>query len=357
MKIRSRIKDYTLEMFPECLTRRGELLGRLKFDRYFYFVDRAFYETYKAQIDTFVGTDFCLQIVADERNKNYLRLADYYRALIEKGITRNDCLITFGGGILQDISGFVASTLYRGLRWVFFPTTLLAQADSCIGSKTSINFDDGKNLIGSFYPPDAIFVDPSFCDTLSDSCFRSGLGEVIKFHLLSNPQQYDLLERYLASESLRRSPLFPDIVQSTLEIKKSYFEEDEFDTGRRNLLNYGHCFGHALESASNFSVAHGEAVIVGMGFANLLSQRRGVIPPKTYQEFESILARYYPHFALNHIPVENLIRYLKKDKKRVGSQLTMILVKGIGCSFKADDITEQEIINTYHHFLEIYPLS
>ncbi len=142
MKIRSRIKDYTLEMFPECLTRRGELLGRLKFDRYFYFVDRAFYETYKAQIDTFVGTDFCLQIVADERNKNYLRLADYYRALIEKGITRNDCLITFGGGILQDISGFVASTLYRGLRWVFFPTTLLAQADSCIGSKTSINFDD-----------------------------------------------------------------------------------------------------------------------------------------------------------------------------------------------------------------------
>lgn len=97
MKIHSRIKDYTLEMFPECLTRKIELLRRLKINKAFYFIDRAFYDTYKAQVDTFVGTDFCLQIDADERNKNYLRLADYYRALIEEGITRNDCLITFGG--------------------------------------------------------------------------------------------------------------------------------------------------------------------------------------------------------------------------------------------------------------------
>ena len=277
--------------------------------------------------------------------------------LIENRFTRNDVLLTIGGGILQDISGFVASTLYRGIKWVFFPTTLLAQADSCIGSKTSVNFGDSKNLIGSFYPPDMIHIDARFCHTLTDEYFNSGVGEIIKFHLLSDNKGYARLKEYLLSSDLCETSRLNKIILSTLAIKKSYFEGDEFDTGRRNLLNYGHCFGHALESASNFGVCHGEAVLVGMGFANLMSLKRGIMYKEKYDEFEAIFQKHYPRFDLSSVSADVLIEYLKRDKKRVGKDLTMILAEDIGKHYKSDDIKEFEIRNVYHEFLKGYPVT
>ena len=355
MKITSKIKEYTLEVLEDCLSRKAQVMGRISCGRPFYFIDQGFYRIYESQLSSFVGSDFCLLIEATEHNKSYLRLADYYRALMEAGFTRNDCLVTWGGGILQDISGFIASTLYRGVKWIFFPTTLLAQADSCIGSKTSINFDDSKNLIGTFYPPDLIIADFKFTSTLSDADFNSGLGEIIKFHLLADRRRFGLLKKFLDSGDLRQSPDMKKIIHATLEIKKSYFEADEFDTGRRNLLNYGHCFGHALESASCFAVAHGEAVLVGMGFANLISSRRGLMAKNVYEEMESMLRPYYPRLDWSKITVEEIIHYLKKDKKRVGGDLTMILARDVGDSAKYDDLKDQEMASAYADFLKIYP--
>lgn len=355
MKIQSKIKDYSVDMIDSLLTKKEEVFADLKYDRLFYFVDRNLYRCYEEKLKHFIGDDFCLIIEALETNKEYMNLASYYKALIENSFTRNDILVTIGGGILQDISGFIASTLYRGIKWVFFPTTLLAQADSCIGSKTSINFDDSKNLIGSFYPPDAIFIDTTFCETLPPEYFNSGLGEIIKFHLMSDEKSYRLLREYLASPDLRHGELFKTIIWSTLQIKRSYFEGDEFDTDRRNLLNYGHSFGHALESASNFAVCHGEAVLIGMGFANLLSLKRGFMTKGKYDEFEHIFRRYYPQFDITKISVNDIIFYLKRDKKRVGKDITMILSEDIGKQRKYDDIKKSEIQETYLQFLKKYP--
>lgn len=354
MKICSKVKNYSAEMTGGVLGRKDELLKDFPYDRLFYFVDENVFSIYNKELRSFIGEDFCLVVSATEENKSYLKLADYYKALIDARFTRKDILVTFGGGILQDISGFIASTLYRGIKWIFFPTTLLAQADSCIGSKTSVNFGDSKNLIGSFYPPDAIFIDHSFCETLTDEYFNSGLGEIIKFHLMSDARGYDLLKKYLASSDLRHSEYFKPIILSTLEIKKSYFQEDEFDTGRRNLLNYGHCFGHALESASNFAVCHGEAVIAGMGFANLLSMKRGIMSYEKYKEFDKILESFYPRFDLSKISVATLIKYLERDKKRTGKDLTMILSEDIGKQYKYNDIKESEIQDVYNDFLKEY---
>lgn len=353
MKIKSKIKEYSVTLVEDSLKKRAELFRGFK-GRLFYFVDEEFYRLYKKSLQGFTGKDFCLPIKAVETNKSYQALGAYYEALIESGFTRQDCLVTFGGGILQDISGFIACSLYRGVPWVYFPTTLLAQADSCIGSKTSINFKDSKNLIGTFFPPDQIYIDVGFCETLSDEYFNSGLGEIIKFHLLSDEKHYATLKKYLASPNLRTSPYFKEIILSTLEVKKSYFEEDEFDTGRRNLLNYGHCFGHALESASGFTVCHGEAVIVGMGFANLMSLRRGILSAARYEEFENILKRFYPRFDLSRIAAEDLIHYLKRDKKRVGTDLTMILTKDLGDHVKLHDIKEEEFHAIYKEFSSHY---
>lgn len=360
MIIQSKLKKYYLEIIDNLLENMADLFENLKEDlkyrRRFFFVDRRFYELYADQLKTSIGQDFCLKIEASESSKEYLNIAPCFKELIEAGFTRNDLLITIGGGILQDLSGFVATTLYRGIKWVFIPTTLLAQADSCIGSKTSINFKDSKNLIGTFYPPDRIFIDVSFCQTLTDSYFNSGVGEVIKFHLLSDDRKYGLLQEYLAHDNLRDPHELELIILSTLHIKISYFEEDEYDTGRRNLLNYGHCFGHALESATRFAICHGEAVLVGMGMANIISLRRGLMTSETYEEFESLLRKYYPRFNIKAISIDDTIRYMKQDKKRIGKDLTMILAKNVGDHIKVDDIKSDEIRNSFGAFIRQYPL-
>ena len=340
MQISSNVKDYTVTSIDEVLTKRGEVFEEFAGRRLFFFVDDSISEHYGEKLRAFTEEDFCLVIRAHESEKEYRKIADYYQALIDAGCTRNDVLVTIGGGILQDISGFIASTLYRGLRWVFIPTTLLAQADSCIGSKTSINFGDSKNLVGSFYPPDRVYIDSGFCASLTDEYFNSGVGEIIKFHLLSNGEGYATLREYLSQSNLREQNLLGDITLSTLQVKKSYFEEDEFDTGRRNLLNYGHCFGHALESATDFGVCHGEAVIVGMGFANLVALKRRLMTQAKYDEFEEIFKKHYPKFDLAAISVDDIIKYMKKDKKRVGKDLVLIMGSDVGEFDKFTDVTD-----------------
>jgi len=354
VKIQSKLKDYTVEFNDNILEKKENVFSKYQYNRLFYFIDTNINRYYGSCLKQFVGNDFCYAIEAQETAKEYLNIAQYYRLLIDKNFTRNDILVTIGGGILQDISGFIASTLYRGVKWIFFPTTLLSQADSCIGSKTSINFEDSKNLIGTFYPPDAIYIDTTFCSTLTDEYFNSGVGEIIKFHLMSDDKRYARLKEFLAYFDLRNTPFLKKIIRSTLEIKKSYFESDELDTGKRNLLNYGHCFGHALESASNFQVCHGEAVLIGMGFANLLSVKRGLMTQDKYEEFEQIFQRFYPRFDLSSISVERIIRYLKRDKKRTGKDLTMILSRNVGEQVKLDDIKVSEIEHIYKLFLEVY---
>jgi len=354
MKIESKIKNYYVEMLDNVLDKPNQIFLDLKYDKLFFFIDEKVYNIYKKRIDVFKKDNNFILINAIEHNKEFNNLSNYYNVLIENNFTRKDILVTIGGGILQDISGFIASTLYRGIKWIFIPTTLLSQADSCIGSKTSINFEDGKNLIGSFYPPDKIFIDVNFCSTLTYEYFNSGLGEIIKFHILSDQKRYKILKEYLSSNDLKSGSSFKNIIMSTLEIKKSYFESDEFDSGRRNLLNYGHCFGHALESASDFKISHGEAVIVGMGFANLLSLKRGIITKEKYLEFEEIFKKHYPKFDFSEINVDDIVYYLKRDKKRDGKKLTMILAEDIGKHYKYNDIKEEEVKQVYAEFTKFY---
>ena len=144
MRIESKVKDYSVEMRANIIKNKESILSNFSYDRLFYFIDLNVWHLHKKELDELIKDDFCLNIEALESNKEYINIAEYYRVLLNKGFTRNDILITIGGGILQDISGFIASTLYRGIKWIFLPTTLLAQADSCIGSKTSINFGDSK---------------------------------------------------------------------------------------------------------------------------------------------------------------------------------------------------------------------
>lgn len=354
MTIHSTFKDYTVDFVDEVLGKRQWLVAKRPESRYFFLIDSAIPKLYENALLEFVSGDFRLDIEALETNKEYTALARFYSALVEAGFQRRDTLVAIGGGILQDITGFIASTLYRGIPWVFLPTTLLAQADSCIGSKTSINLGKTKNLLGSFCPPNAIAIDVGFGATLSNAYFTSGLGEIMKYHLMVDDAAYQKIKTYLGAPNLRVREVLDPIMCSSLEIKKTFIEGDEFDTGRRNLLNYGHCFGHALESASDFAVSHGQAVIIGMGFANLLSLRRGLIAPEVYEDIEQNFRPHYPRFNLAGVSIDALLTYLARDKKRVGKALTMILCRGIGGQEKFDDLTEEEVRATHNAFLARY---
>ena len=285
---------------------------------------------------------------AIEENKTFDYVKEIYDFLISKSVKRNLTIISIGGGITQDITGFVASTLYRGVNWIFVPTTFLAMTDSCIGSKTSINYDKYKNLMGTFYPPQKIYINTSFLNTLEKLDFFSGIGETIKFQLMKEeyPKNFqEVLETIDKAIKTPESRL--EIIHDNMSVKLNYMEGDEFDLGRRNLLNYGHCFGHALETSSKYYVPHGIAVNIGMIFANLVSVTRNLanISDVNFVNQNILLPNIPLTMREEDFDQHVLLEAMKNDKKRVGQNLTVIIPDQEFKMIKVDDVTETEFIS------------
>jgi 3-dehydroquinate synthase len=293
-----------------------------------------------------IAPERILQLSAQEQYKDLFTVMRIYEFLLTFDAKRQLHLVSMGGGIIQDVTGFAACTLYRGIRWTFVPTTLLAQADSCVGSKTSLNFADAKNSVGSFYPPQQIFICTDFLKSLPPVAIDSGIGEIIKFLLLTDLEPPSLPKIKRLVEAVRNGNVVEAIYETHL-VKKSYIAQDEFDTGKRNLFNYGHCFGHALEASSHYAIAHGVAVTIGMWFANIISVMRGYLTPARHQQ---LVAEFFaPNIsvvmAAEYLQPTAIIQALKRDKKRVSAQLTMILlVDDAFTASKKDDIDSTEII-------------
>lgn len=307
--------------------------------------DANVYRLYRTLFDHWFPEDEVVLFEAVEANKNIdgvLALCDRVMASAAK---KNLTIISFGGGIVQDVTGFLASVLYRGVNWVFVPTTLLAQSDSCMGSKTSLNHRHFKNLLGSFYPPSTVYVDSRFIDTLSETDFYSGIGEIVKLHLMGGCGTAEAIVGEIAAIAAGDRSSLPALVRRSLEIKYSYIKDDEFDTGRRNLLNYGHCFGHALESASDYAVPHGIAVVVGIVFAELIAVRRGIrTPDRARRTIEELLLRCI-HCPLKeaYFDREKILKAMKMDKKRIGEGLPLIVATEQYEMVKLTDLTPAEL--------------
>lgn len=278
-------------------------------------------------------------IDANEETKSYLGIEPIINILLDKNLKKNSILVAIGGGITQDITCFVANTFMRGLTWNFIPTTLLAQADSCIGSKSSINFGSYKNLLGSFTPPKKIIISNNFLTTLNEKEIRSGIGEIIKLYLIDGK----LIDNEIIKNNLEYH------LYQTLQIKKSFIEQDEFDTGIRNILNYGHCFGHAIESATNFNIPHGIAVSIGMDIANQISYEMNLINETRLLSIRNILKSNYEPYSTYPIKIETLFLALKKDKKNMGDMINIILPMN-------DQIIKKSFINDVEFFNKITKL-
>jgi 3-dehydroquinate synthase len=274
-----------------------------------------------------------LLIEATEPNKSLAHVSEVIDVLIAAGVRRNHRLVAVGGGIMQDITGFIGSVLYRGVPWVFYPTTLLAQNDSCIGSKTSINVGDGKNQLGTFYPPTEIVLDTAFLKTLTPEDIKSGLGEVIKVHLLDSRERAEFALERVGKAEQDDDAMF-ELIVSSLAIKKRVIEIDEFDRDYRNIMNYGHTFGHAIESLTDYGVPHGQAVVMGMDIADFVSRRLGMLSDADYEFMRSLIVLDWPDYDLSGLDLEAYGKALSKDKKNVDAQVTAILTEGPGEMFK-----------------------
>lgn len=353
MIIKSSIRDYSVE-FVETGEFMDNLIGK---PQHIFIIDRTVWDLYKSGTFKKIPVNQTVIQPISEDLKNLESVSKLYDHLITLQAKRNITLVVLGGGILQDICGYVASTLYRGVKWIFIPTTLLAQADSCIGGKTSLNYKNYKNLIGTFFPPSEIIIYPEFLLTLSELDYYSGLGEVVKLHIMGGKAKTEEIRSQLPLLRKKDIPFLKRAIAESLLIKKGYIEEDEFDSGRRNLLNYGHCFGHAIETISNFEIPHGQAVVVGMIMANLVSRCRGVLFHETHEYIYKELLK--PSLFISKKQFEfnpdDLIQAMKKDKKRTGADLALIMMDEKFNFIRVNDLTEQEVQKAISEFRDATP--
>jgi 3-dehydroquinate synthase len=355
LKLKSNIRDYEVEF---CET--FDFIDDLKhLEKKVFVIDKNIYNLYQRYFNNIAENELFL-FDAIEEKKTLDSVEELYRFLAQKDAKRNITLISFGGGITQDVTGFVASTLYRGIKWIFVPTTFLAQADSCIGSKTSLNFEKYKNILGGFYPPNKIYIQPKFLDTLTTKDYYSGIGEVIKFALLKEAYPKDFQSIIEMIDRLKNKQDRLLTIKKTMEVKKAYIDEDEFDTGKRNLFNYGHCFGHALENASHYEIPHGIAVTIGMVYANIVSLGRRLLSEEKYEFLnEKLLLPNIP-IALEAGQFDKtvLLESMKNDKKRVGKDLTIVIpVDDDMRARKIDDLTEEEFTKAYKQLIQVLELN
>lgn len=270
-------------------------------------------------------------IEATEGAKSLDALSPSIEWLLQSGFRRDCLLLVVGGGVLQDLSCFIASTLFRGVRWSLVPTTLLAQCDSCIGSKSSINVGHFKNQLGTFYPPHEVLLAFDVLRSLPPDEIRSGLGEVIKLHLIDGDEAVSRLRPKLAGYAAQPSFL-SEMVWDSLAIKQRFIEEDEFDKGVRNLLNYGHTFGHAYESATDYAIPHGISVTLGVLTATFFSSRLGWVSDEYFQGLAEWLVPYYAPYQQTMLAAdpEQVLAAMRLDKKNTGDTLGCILTRGAG---------------------------
>lgn len=321
MKIRSHAKDYNVDIIKNL-----NFQNIIKAQKVFIVIDKIVFNTYKRTLFDGIDSNDVFLFDAVEQNKNINNVLKICEKMAGLSMKRHDTLVSIGGGIVQDVTGFAANIYNRGIKWIFIPTTLLAQADSCIGSKTSLNFSNFKNILGTFYAPDNILIYLDFVKTLTHDDYLSGLGEVAKFNIMSAKEGIKRLEKNMDKLLSRDTKTLKLFIERSLAFKKDFIEEDEYDFGKRNLLNFAHTFGHAFETVSQYKIPHGQAVTLGLMVANNISTQRAILDDVLRERIEKICLNFISVKLMKKwFEPEAIINAMKKDKKRRTDELAAVL--------------------------------
>ena len=284
---------------------------------------------------------------AGEKSKNSQSVLDLTGKLLDLGVDRKSALIALGGGVAGDLTGFVASVYMRGLPYIQIPTTLLAQVDSSIGGKTAIDLPQGKNLLGTFYQPAAVFIDIKCLDTLPLSEYQNGLAEIVKYGIIDSEALFRKLEDG-ADVILARNMLFlEELIMTACTIKKDIVEKDEREQGQRRILNFGHTLGHAVEAVSGYTLSHGNAIAIGMIAVARLSNKMHGLPEEDWRRIERLIASLGLVCLIpKELATEDILAALKRDKKKDGDTIHFVMLKKIGFPFVNSGVPEDLLRET-----------
>lgn len=266
-----------------------------------------------------------------EPTKSFQTLSEVYSAMLEARISRSDLVIALGGGVIGDLAGFAAATYLRGVKLVQIPTSLLAQVDSSVGGKTAVDLPQGKNLAGAFYHPKMVLIDPDVLQTLPERFIHDGMGEVIKYGCIKDRALFDTLKGHRSFDSLKEE--LASVIFRCVDIKRIVVEKDQFDTGERMLLNFGHTLAHTIEQFYRYSrESHGEAVAIGMYQITKIAEEKGLTAPGCADSLKEVLDAYgLPHQC--GLSLSSLTAAITLDKKNLNSHLNVVLLHTVGDSY------------------------
>lgn len=289
---------------------------------------------------------------AGEENKNMDSILGICKACIDHQMDRKSMIVALGGGVVGDMAGFAAAIYMRGIDFVQIPTTLLSQSDSSVGGKTGIDFMNSKNILGAFHQPKLVYINVGTLKTLPKEQFVSGMGEVIKHGIIRNADFFDYLEENSDKIKTLESETLIKMDKINCSVKADVVEQDEKENGLRAILNFGHTIGHAVESAYNFKMTHGECVGIGMVGASYIAYKRGVIETENLNRIENILRLYDFKIRVKLPEKEEVFAFMQKDKKKVGGKLKFVLPVKIGEVTQKTDVTKEEIFDAFEYISE-----
>ena len=281
---------------------------------------------------------------AGESQKTLDTVKDVYSFLIQEGFDRKDLLLAVGGGVVGDLTGYVAATYLRGIDFIQIPTTLLAQTDSSIGGKTGVDFDSYKNMVGAFKMPRLVYMNITVLQSLDDRQFFSGFAEVMKHGLIKDANFYEWLITNMYEICERDLDTLEEMIMRSCTIKKLVVEKDPTEQADRALLNFGHTIGHAIEKARNFELFHGECVALGCVAAAHISLKRELISAEEYYEIRDMFVPFYLPITIDSIDPSEIVTLTKSDKKMEAGTIKFILLKKIGKAFIDNTVTDDEIL-------------
>lgn len=337
MKMTVDLREHSYSIYIEkgILSRAAEKIGEIYQGRRIMILsdDRVYAIYGKALKDKLSAGYECYETVIPhgEKSKGFDTLPRVYASLLNAKITRSDLIIALGGGVVGDLAGFVAATYLRGIKFVQIPTSLLAQVDSSVGGKVAVDLPQGKNLVGAFYQPKLVLIDPDVLDTLPERYITDGMGEVIKYGCIKDAKLFERLETCGSFEGLKDE--LTEVIADCVDIKRRVVEEDEFDTGERMLLNFGHTLAHTIEQYYGYGrESHGEAVAIGMYQITKLSEEKGLTQTGQAERIGRVLTSYGLPLT-SGTELSELTEAMKLDKKNLNNSLKLILLNKIGDSY------------------------
>jgi 3-dehydroquinate synthase len=298
-----------------------------------------------------------LQLDADENLKTLMGVQQACTWLQEFNATRQSTLIAIGGGIIQDVATVASHLYYRGLKWHYLPTTLLGMSDSCIGAKGTINLNAYKNQLGAFHSPAHVYICKSFLETLAPRDIASGYGEILKLHFIGSAERLNEVIAAVDRDGLV-NPQLPALIHNSLVVKQRVIEIDEYEKDLRRILNYGHTFGHALESVTHNQIPHGLGVAWGMDLINFISWKRGLLAQEYFQRVHDFIARSLPFRLDRAVSGSEVLDASRRDKKVADGHANLILAHAPGdlrvTKTPMDQLLESQITEYVNHYNVYY---